>query len=275
MEAGLNRYDSLEAKPIIDEEGQDIELENFDITFENVCFSYDTREILHGVTFSACEKTMTALVGRSGSGKSTMVNLIARFWDVNSGCIKIGGIDIRDISIDCLYRYISVVFQDVYLFNDTIYNNILFGNKHASKEEVIAACKKARCHDFIIAMEEGYETLVGEGGNTLSGGEKQRISIARAILKDAPIILLDEATAAIDPDNEAHIQSAINELIKDKTLIVIAHKLSSIIHSDKILVIDEGNVIEQGTHKELLAYEGVYSRLWEMRHASQSWEVKQ
>ena len=271
---GLERYEKIMNLDLIDENAKDIKLNNFDIKFNDVRFGYDKREILHGINFEVKSGTMTALVGKSGSGKSTIVNLIARFWDVNSGNITIGGTDIKDLTIDSLYKNISMVFQKVYLFNDTIYNNIVFGKKNATKEEVINACKKARCHDFIMSLENGYDTEVGEGGNTLSGGEKQRISIARAILKDAPIILLDEATASIDPENEAFIQEAISELVKNKTLIVIAHKLSSIKNANKILVIDNGIISESGTHNELMLLNGEYSKLWNLRKQSQSWEIK-
>ena len=270
---GLERYEKVMAMDLIDENGKDIPLNNFDVEFKNVGFGYDKREILHNISFSCKENTMTALVGRSGSGKSTIVNLLARFWDADSGSITIGGIDIKDLTIDSLYKNISMVFQKVYLFNDTIYNNIVFGKKGSTREDVINACKKARCHDFIMSLENGYETELGEGGNTLSGGEKQRISIARAILKDAPIILLDEATASIDPENEAYIQEAISELVKNKTLIVIAHKLSSIKFANQILIINDGNISEKGTHEELLALNGEYAHLWDLRKQSQSWEI--
>ena len=271
---GLERYENVMNLDLIDEQGKDIPLSNFDIEFKDVHFGYEKREILHGINFTTKQGTMTALVGKSGSGKSTIVNLMARFWDTNSGTISIGGTDIKDMTIDSLYKNVSMVFQKVYLFNDTIYNNIVFGKKDATREDVIEACKKARCHDFIMSLENGYETEVGEGGNTLSGGEKQRISIARAILKDAPIILLDEATASIDPENEAFIQDAITELVKSKTLIVIAHKLSSIKFANQILVIDDGNIAERGTHDELIAQNGEYAKLWNLRKQSQSWEIK-
>ena len=270
---GLERYDKVLNMEVIDEAGKDIELNNFDIEFKDVTFGYEKREILHDINFRIKENTMTALVGKSGSGKSTIMNLIARFWDVKKGIISIGGVDIKELTIDSLYKNIAMVFQKVYLFNDTIYNNIAFGKKDATREEVIEASKKARCHDFIMSLENGYDTEVGEGGNTLSGGEKQRISIARAILKDAPIILLDEATASIDPENEAFIQEAISELIRSKTLVVIAHKLSSIKNADQILVIDDGNIIESGVHEELVALEGEYAKLWNLRKRSQSWEI--
>ena len=272
---GLERYEKLIDLTLIDEQGKDFELNNFDIEFKNVKFGYsDKREILHGINFKVKQGTMMALVGKSGSGKSTIVNLLARFWDVTDGSILIGGHNIKELSIDSLYKNVSMVFQKVYLFNDTIYNNIVFGKKDASEEEVIQACVKARCHDFIMSLPNGYNTILAEGGNTLSGGEKQRISIARAILKDAPIILLDEATASIDPENESYIQQAINELVKNKTLIVIAHKLSSIKFANQIIVIDDGNIIERGTHQQLMNNNSEYSKLWYLRQKSQSWEIK-
>ncbi len=224
--------------------------ENYDIKFENVDFSYaNDVKVLENLNLHFNHGELTALVGRSGSGKTTITNLIARFWDVNKGEISIGGVDISKISTKELYKHISMVFQKVYLFNDTIYNNIAFGRDDATKEDVIEAAKKARCYDFIMALNDGFDTMVTSGGSSLSGGEKQRISIARAILKDAPIILLDEATASIDLDNEHHIQEAINDLVEAKTLIVIAHKLSSIKHADNIIVVDNGEIKEQGSHE--------------------------
>lgn len=271
----LARFEKVKEMPIIDADGKNISLDKFNIEFSDVRFSYDedSREILRGINFSVPENTMTALVGKSGSGKSTIVNLIARFWDVSSGSISVGGRDIRELTIDSLYENIAMVFQKVYLFNDTIYNNLVYGKPDATMDDIITACKKARCHDFIMSLPDGYDSMVGEGGGKLSGGEKQRISIARAILKDAPIVLLDEATASIDPENESFIQEAISELIKNKTLIVIAHKLSSIKFAHQILVVGDGQIAEQGTHDELLALGGEYSKLWNLRMKSQSWEI--
>ena len=269
----VKRYTELLNLPTLKEADTDVQLKNFDIKFNNVTFGYTDKIIINNVSFHAPEKSMTALVGKSGSGKSTLVNLINRFWEINDGSITIGGVDIRDIPIESLYKNISMVFQKVFLFKDTIYNNILLGDKSADYEQVVAACKKACCYDFIMALPNGFETMIGENGVTLSGGEKQRISIARAILKDAPIILLDEATASVDPDNEYYIQIAINELVKDKTLIVIAHKLSCVMNADNIVVIDEGKIVEQGNHNKLLQNDGLYKRLFTKRLNSRAWSI--
>ena len=209
---------------------------------------------------------MTALVGQSGGGKSTVANLLARFWDVDSGEILIRGVNIKDVSLSELMSEISMVFQRVYLFQDTIFNNIAMGKENATKEEVIEATKKARCYDFIMALPDGFDTMIGEGGATLSGGEKQRISIARCIVKDAPIVILDEATASVDVDNESYIQEAISELVKNKTLLVIAHRLNTIRDADNIIVIKEGNIAEQGTHNELIALNGIYKNMVELQN---------
>jgi ATP-binding cassette subfamily B protein len=274
MEAGLDRYEKLKEVPIIDAEGKDIQLERFDIEFDSVSFRYEEKETLKNISFTAKERSMTALVGASGSGKTTIANLIVRFWDAQKGAVKIGGLDLRRMNCDSLLRYVSMVFQRVYLFHDTIENNIRFGRPGASREAIIEAAKKARCHGFITALPQGYDTVVGEGGSTLSGGEKQRVSIARAILKDAPIVLLDEATASVDPDNEKFIQEAINELVHDKTLIMIAHRLSTIKRADQILVIDNGEIIERGVHDELLAKGGHYKNLWQRRQNARGWKFQ-
>jgi ATP-binding cassette subfamily B protein len=259
--------------PIIDADGRDIELNHFDIVFDDVSFSYEQKETLKNISFTAKERTMTALVGASGSGKTTIANLIVRFWDTQKGSVKIGGVDVKEMTVDSLLRYVSMVFQRVYLFHDTIENNIRFGSPDATQEQIIAAAKKARCHEFIEALPEGYDTVVGEGGSTLSGGEKQRVSIARAILKDAPIVLLDEATASVDPDNEKYIQDAISELVRNKTLIVIAHRLSTIKKAGQILVIDDGRIAQRGTHDELLSKGGQYQNLWQRRQNANSWRI--
>ena len=239
---------------------KNVALEKMNISFKNVTFAYENKEVLKNINLDFNDKTFTALVGKSGSGKTTIANLIARFWDVEKGEITIDGHNIKDISIENLLDSISMVFQRVYLFNDTIFNNIAFGNKKATKDDVIKAAKKARCHDFIMKLENGYDTIIGEGGSTLSGGEKQRISIARAILKDAKLILLDEATAGIDPENEKFILEAIDELVKNKTLIVIAHRLSTIQKADNIVYLEDGEIKEMGTHDELLEKNGRYKK---------------
>lgn len=243
----------------------------YEIEFDNVSFAYDKTEVLQNISFTLEKNKMLALVGPSGGGKSTVANLIARFWDIKSGSIKIRGVDIRDFPLWQLMDNISMVFQRVYLFQDTIYNNILMAKPDASEEEVYLAAKKARCYDFIMALPEGFQTLVGEGGASLSGGEKQRISIARCILKDAPIVILDEATASVDADNESYIQQAISELCQGKTLIVIAHRLGTIRHADKILVIKEGKIAQEGNHASLMEEEGVYRNFITMRENSRGW----
>ena len=248
-------------------------IKNHDIVFKNVSFSYDDRPILKNVSAEIKENTMTAIVGPSGSGKTTFCNLIARFWDVNSGEILIGGKNIKDYKIENLMNSISMVFQDVYLFEDTIENNIKFGKQNASHEEVVEAAKKARCHEFIEALPEGYNTIIGEGGASLSGGEKQRISIARAMLKDADIIIFDEATANIDPENEDKLKEAIEELTKNKTVIMIAHRLKTIRNADKILVLKDGEIVERGNHEELIKNDGLYSDLINAKAKSESWKL--
>lgn len=232
-----------------------------EICFNHVKFSYGEKEVLHDMNFEMNKNTMTALVGQSGGGKSTVANLLARFWDVDSGEILIRGVNIKDIPLSELMSEISMVFQRVYLFQDTIFNNIAMGKANATKEEVMEAAKKARCYDFIMALPDGFDTIIGEGGATLSGGEKQRISIARCILKDAPIVILDEATASVDVDNESYIQEAISELVKNKTLLVIAHRLNTIRDADNIIVIKEGHIAEQGNHDKLMSLNGIYKNM--------------
>lgn len=244
-----------------------------EICFDNVTFAYQDKEVLHNISFSMQKNTMTALVGPSGGGKSTIANLLARLWDVKSGKVTIRSTDIRDVPLAELMEQISMVFQRVYLFQDTIYNNISMGKPDATEEEVYEAAKKARCYDFIMALPDGFQTVIGEGGATLSGGEKQRISIARCILKDAPIVILDEATASVDTDNESYIQEAINELIKGKTLLVIAHRLNTIRQADQILVISDGRISEQGTHDELMAKAGIYQDFVNIRKKSSGWSL--
>lgn len=273
IDSAMNKLEEVEKAVYIDEGGSDIILASHDIEFQHVSFGYDKREVLHDVSFKIPQNTTTAVVGPSGSGKSTLCNLIARFYDVNSGVIKVGGRNVKDFTCDSLLRNISMVFQNVYLFHDTIRNNIRFGNPNATDQQIIEAAKKARCHDFIMALPDGYDTMVGEGGSSLSGGEKQRISIARAILKDAPIVILDEATASIDPENEHLIQEAISALTHGKTIITIAHRLATIQNADKILVVDGGGIAQQGTHDELMAQEGVYRRFIEIREKAEGWSI--
>ena len=269
----MDQLDALRGEHLIDAGGKDIPLTHYDVEFKHVDFGYDSRKVLNDVSFAIPEKTSTAIVGPSGSGKTTICSLLARFYDPQKGSISVGGHNLKEMTCDSLLSNISMVFQNVYLFNDTIRANICFGKPDATEEEMIAAAKKARCHDFIIALPNGYDTVVGEGGGTLSGGERQRISIARAMLKDAPIIILDEATASIDPENEHLIQSAISELTRGKTIITIAHRLATIQNADQILVVDDGRIAERGTHAELMRQDGVYRRFIEIREKAEGWHI--
>ena len=258
----------------MDIRGRDIEPKSSRIELRDVSFSYGNKKIIDRVSLTIPEKTTTALVGPSGSGKTTLCNLIARFWDVDQGNISLDGHDVRDYSYDSLIRNFSFVFQSVYLFEDTVANNIRFGKPEASQEEVIEAAKKAACHDFILSLPDGYETKIGEGGASLSGGERQRISIARAIIKDAPIIILDEATANVDPENEEALMQAIQALTRDKTIIMIAHRLKTVEHADQIFVLDQGRIVEQGKHQDLLAKQGIYSKFIQERKTAASWRIE-
>ena len=274
IEDAMNQLDALKGEHFIDADGADIPLQHYDIQFEQVQFGYEAkRPILKDVSFRIPEKTSTAIVGPSGSGKTTICSLLARFYDPQSGSISVGGHRLQEFTCDSLLSNISMVFQSVYLFHDTIRANICFGKPDATEAEMIAAAKKACCHDFIQALPNGYDTIVGEGGGTLSGGEKQRISIARAILKNAPIIILDEATASIDPENEHLIQAAISELTRGKTIITIAHRLATIQHADQILVVDDGRIAEAGTHAELMQKNGLYRRFTEIREKAEGWQI--
>ncbi len=246
----------------------------YDVSFEHVIFGYNQENVIKDVSFTAKQGEITALVGPSGCGKSTICKLAARFWDVDKGRVSIGGRDVNSISPESLLKNYSIVFQDVVLFNDTIYNNIKIGKENATKEEILAAAKMAQCEEFIQRLPEGFDTLIGENGKTLSGGERQRLSIARAFLKDAPIVLLDESTASIDPENETKIQQAIGKLIRNKTVLIIAHKLRSIVDCDKIIVLNEGGVVEEGTHSELINTDGLYHRLYSLQNKSLEWAVK-
>ncbi|MCM1181510.1 MAG: ABC transporter ATP-binding protein/permease [Clostridium sp.] len=277
MNAALDRIEQVLAETELSDTGKK-KIPNFDsgypeVSFENVSFAYQDKDVLHNISFNMPADSMTALVGPSGGGKSTIASLLPRFWDVKSGSVKVRGIDIRDIGLADLMEHISMVFQRVYLFQDTIYNNISMGKPDATEEEVIEAAKKARCYDFVMELPDGFQTVIGEGGATLSGGEKQRISIARCILKDAPIVILDEATASVDTDNESHIQAAINELVKGKTLLVIAHRLNTIQAANRILVISDGRIAESGTHEELLSMGGIYKEFVEIRKNSSGWNL--
>ena len=263
----------LSIKPM-DISGKDLQPKTSNIKLNHVNFSYESKKIIDDVSLNIPEKTTTALVGPSGSGKTTLCNLIARFWDIENGSISLDGHDVKEYSYDSLIRNFSFVFQTVYLFEDTIENNIKFGNPDASHEEVVAAAKKAACHDFILSLPEGYQTKIGEGGASLSGGERQRISIARAIIKDAPIIILDEATANVDPENEEALMQAIHSLTKDKTIIMIAHRLKTVERADQIVVLDKGRIVEQGKHRELLAKQGLYSRFIQERRSAASWRIQ-
>lgn len=272
--ASENICNVLDEKPFSYEEEKN-QLTSFDIAFSKVDFAYENNvPILKNVSFEAKQGTTTALIGPSGSGKTTIVSLLARFWDTTGGTISVGGVDIKKISPDVLTKYMAIVFQEVYLLNDTIMNNIRIGRPEATDEEVFEAAKAARCHEFITKMEKGYETVIGEGGSTLSGGEKQRISIARALLKDAPIVLLDETTSNLDADNEKDIQRAFDRLMKEKTVLVIAHRLNTIRNADNILVLEKGVIKEEGTHEQLLAEQGWYYGICQEQEKARKWKIK-
>jgi len=272
-ENSIDSLKYLEQIPEIKEGQETSPIRHPNIEFKDVSFAYDEKTILDHISCEMKKNTITAIVGPSGSGKTTFCNLIARFWDVNTGEILIGGKNIKEYTLPHLMSHIAMVFQSVYLFEDTIENNIKFGVPSATREEVIEAAKKAMCHDFIEALPNGYDTLIGEGGATLSGGEKQRISIARAMLKDAPIVIFDEATANIDPENEDKLKAAIEELTKNKTIIMIAHRLSTIRNADQILVLNNGKIEQQGNHEELMKQGGLYKTLISMRNKATIWKI--
>ena len=274
VDVSVDRAQAILDTPQMDITGEMITPARKDLRAENVEFSYDKRKIIDGISVEIPEKTTTAIVGPSGGGKTTFVNLLARFWDVDAGDISLGGHNVKDYDLDSLMENFSFVFQNVYLFHDTIANNIRFGQPDAPMEDVIAAAKKACCHEFISALPEGYETVIGEGGASLSGGEKQRISIARAMMKDAPVIFLDEATANVDPENENELMQAIQALTAEKTVIMIAHRLKTVEHADKILVVDRGKIVQQGTHEELMGQDGIYRTFIGERREAASWKVK-
>ena len=278
MNAALDRIEAVLNEPELPDTGKQhlpaqAQPGQPEVQFNDVVFAYQDKEVLHHISFAMKKDSMTALVGPSGSGKSTIANLLARLWDVKSGSIIIRGMDIRNVPLAELMEQISMVFQRVYLFQDTIYNNISIGKPDATEEEVYAAAKKARCYDFIMALPDGFQTVVGEGGATLSGGEKQRISIARAMLKDAPLIILDEATASVDPENEEQLQQAINALTQDKTIIMIAHRLKTVRNADQILVLNGGKITQQGTHEELAYQQGLYADFLHARQDAADWKL--
>lgn len=259
--------------PAMDISGQEITPQRTDLRAEDVRFCYDRKPIIGGVTLDIPARTTTAIVGPSGSGKTTLCHLLSRFWDVDGGRVLLGGYDVRQYSMDSLMRNFSFVFQQVYLFHDTVANNIRFGQPDAPMAQVIAAAKKARCHDFILRLPQGYDTVIGEAGGTLSGGERQRLSIARAMMKDAPIIILDEATANVDPENEKELMEAIDALTHEKTVVMIAHRLKTVRHADQIIVLDQGKIAQRGTHEELMRQEGIYRRFISGREKAVGWKL--
>lgn len=273
LDLSMDKINKVFETPVMDIGGRAIKPQAYSIKGENVTFRYENKKVIDDVSFEIPEGTTTAIVGPSGGGKTTLTSLMARFWDVDSGRITLGGTDVREYTLDSLLANFSMVFQNVYLFNDTIANNIKFGKPDATMAEVQAAAQKACCHDFISALPDGYDTMIGESGATISGGEKQRISIARALLKNAPIIILDEATANVDPENEALLQEAIAELTHGKTIIMIAHRLKTVQRADQILVLNQGKIIQRGTHYELMQTGGLYSDFIRMRERSIGWKL--
>ena len=274
VDVSVERAQEILNTPQMNITGEEIVPATREIEAEKIDFSYDRRKIIDGISLNIPEKTTTAIVGPSGGGKTTLVNLLARFWDVDAGKVSLGGRDVKEYDYDSLMANFSFVFQSVYLFHDTIANNIRFGTPEASMEEVTAAAKKACCHDFIMALPDGYETVIGEGGASLSGGEKQRISIARAMMKDAPVIFLDEATANVDPENENELVRAISALTREKTVIMIAHRLKTVKEADQILVVDQGRIVQQGTHDQLMNREGIYKNFIGQRREAASWKIQ-
>lgn len=273
VDISVDKAQTVLELPAMDIEGKEIVPENYDVELSGVDFSYDKKKIIDNISVHIPEKTTTAIVGPSGGGKTTLCHLIARFWDVDSGKVTLGGRDVREYSMDSLMKNFSFVFQNVYLFQDTIANNIRFGQEDAPMEKVIEAAKKACCHDFIMELPDGYETVIGEGGASLSGGEKQRISIARAIMKDSPVIILDEATANVDPENEKELVDAIDALTREKTIFMIAHRLKTVRNADQILVVDRGRIVQKGRHEELMQQEGIYKRFVQSRELAASWKL--
>ena len=265
-------------REVLDLEPMDIAGDNVvpqtnNINVSNIDFAYDKKKIIDDVSLCISEKTISAFVGPSGGGKTTLCHLIARFWDVNNGTVSLDGKNVKEYSMDSLMENFSFVFQNVFLFHDTIANNIRFGQPNAPMDDVIAAAKKACCHDFITALPDGYDTIIVENGASLSGGEKQRISIARAIMKDAPIIILDEATANVDPENEKDLMEAIEALTKEKTILMIAHRLKTVRNADQIFVVDKGHIVQRGTHDELINQDGIYRRFVDSRRKAIGWKI--
>ncbi len=273
VDLSVDKANEILEIPAMNISGAEIVPENYDLEAENIEFSYGKKKIINNITVTIPQNTITAIVGPSGSGKTTLCHLLSRFWDVDSGRITLGGRNIKDYSMDSLMHNFSFVFQDVYLFKDSIANNIRFGQPDASMEEVMNAAKKAKCHEFIMALPKGYDTVIGESGGSLSGGERQRLSIARAIMKDAPIIILDEATANVDPENEKELLQAIDELTRKKTIILIAHRLKTVRNADQILVVDHGKIVQFGTHEELINQNGIYQRFIMQRKQAVSWKL--
>lgn len=273
IDLSVSKASAILELPTMDIEGAEIEPANCNLEAKDIDFAYDKKKIIDGISLKIPERTTTAIVGPSGGGKTTFCHLLARFWDVDNGSVSLGGKNVKDYSMDSLMKNYSFVFQSVYLFHDTIANNIRFGQPDAPMEKVIEAAKKACCHEFISALPNGYETVIGEGGTSLSGGERQRISIARAIMKDSPVIILDEATANVDPENERDLMDAISALTKEKTVIMIAHRLKTVRHADQIIVIDKGRIAEQGKHEELIAKGGIYAKFIDSRKEAVSWKL--
>lgn len=273
LDISIDKVNEIDKVPVMDIDGKDIKPKNFNIEIKDVDFSYEERKILNHINLKIPQNTTTAIVGQSGSGKSTLCSLITRFWDVDGGSVTLGGRDVREYKMDSLLKNFSMVFQNVYLFEDTIANNIKFGKPDAPMEEVIEAAKEACCHDFIMELPDGYDTVIGEGGNTISGGQKQRISIARAILKDAPIIILDEATSNVDPENESQLQAAIQALTRNKTIIMIAHRLKTVRNADQIIVVNSGEIVQCGTHDELIKQPGIYADFIGVRKKAVGWKI--
>ena len=269
----VNQATDILNLPTMDISGAELAPERCGLHAENIRFSYGEKPIINGITLDIPEGTTAAIVGPSGGGKTTLCHLLSRFWDVDGGQVILGGHDVREYDMDSLMQNFSFVFQNVYLFHDTIANNIRFGQPDAPMEQVIAAAKKARCHDFIRKLPQGYDTVIGEAGSSLSGGERQRLSIARAMMKDAPIIILDEATANVDPENEKELMEAIQELTRKKTVIMIAHRLKTVRHADQILVVDKGQIVQRGTHDELMTQDGIYRRFISGREKAVGWKL--